>query len=177
MLVACRQIAGLTLMALSLAACGESGMSDLQRFVDTAYQDAKPEIEPLPEMKPFKAFEYSAANLDDPFNLANVISETAVTDTNSALRPDPNRIREPLERYPLDALRMVGTLSQEGVPRVIMQTSEGISYYLKVGNYMGQDDGVVTRIDTDRQLVVLTETFLNVSNRWETREVELTPRD
>ena len=164
----------LAVLVGTLVGCGGSGMSDLKEFVNNAYKDSKPEIEPLPEMKPFSAFEYASYELDDPFNVGNVIGESSNTDASSALRPDSNRPREPLEAFPLDALRMVGTLIKDDIPSVVMQTTQGTAHYLKVGSYMGQNDGQIKEIDADQQRVVLVETFLNPSNRWETREVELT---
>ncbi len=163
-------------VALALVACGDSRMSDLREFVDTAYADRKPEIEPLPEMKPFQAYEYAAFNLDDPFNIGNVIVERGAADS-SGLRPDEARSREPLEFFPLDALRMMGTLERDAKPWVIMQTSQGTAHYLEIGNYMGQNEGRIKEIDVARQMVVLTETFLNTNGQWETRDVELTTEE
>ncbi len=172
--ISCRG-AVLTLLALTLTACGDSRMSDLRDFVDNAYADRKPEIEPLPEMKPFQAYEYSAFDLEDPFSLSNVIVERGGggVDT-SGLRPDENRPREPLEFFPLDALRMVGTLEREGEPWVIMQTSQGTAHFLDIGSYMGQNEGRIKEINTAQQAIVLVETFLNTNGQWETRDVELT---
>ena len=168
------QFSVVALMLGLLSACGGSGMSDLEKFVASAYKDSKPEIEPLPEMKPFSAFAYSAYDMDDPFNVTNVIGEASTADTSSTLRPDANRPSEPLEAFPLDALRMVGTMIKDGTSWVVMQTTQGTAHFLKKGNYMGQNDGQIKEIDSEQQLVVLEETFLNSSNRWETREVELT---
>lgn len=163
-------------VASGLVACGDSRMSDLREFVDTAYADRKPEIEPLPEMKPFQAYEYAAFNLDDPFNIGNVIVERGSAD-GSGLRPDEARAREPLEFFPLDALRMMGTLERDAKPWVIMQTSQGTAHYLAIGNYMGQNEGRIKEIDTARQTVVLTETVLNTNGQWENRDVELTTEE
>jgi type IV pilus assembly protein PilP len=169
-----KQILLLLSVAFSLAACGDSGMSDLREFVDTAYSDRKPEIDPLPEMKPFKAYAYSSSALDDPFNIGNVIVDRGGSADSSGLRPDESRAREPLEYFPLDALRMMGTLERKGKPWVIMQTTQGTAHYLEIGNYMGQSEGRVEEIDVAQQKIVLVETFLNANSQWETRDVELT---
>ncbi|MDG1905834.1 MAG: pilus assembly protein PilP [Arenicella sp.] len=162
-------------LTLALTACGDSRMSDLREFVDTAYSDRKPEIEPLPEMRPFKAYEYSAYDLDDPFDIGNVFvgRDGGGADT-TGLRPDETRAREPLEFFPLDALKMMGTLERDNKPWVILQTSQGTAHYLAIGNYMGQNEGQIKVIDVAQQAIVLTETFLNTSGQWETRDVELT---
>ncbi|MEO0367868.1 MAG: pilus assembly protein PilP [Pseudomonadota bacterium] len=161
------------LLLLILSGCGDSAVSDLREFVDTAYQDKKPEIEPLPEQTPFKKHEYSAFELADPFNSNNVAGTQGQDIDATGLRPDPNRSREPLEAFPLDSLRMVGTMSKDETPWVIVQTNQGTAHFLKVGNYMGQNDGRIKEINTEQQKMVLAETFVNANGRWETRDVEL----
>ena len=57
-------------------------------------------------------------------------------------RPDPDRSREFLEQFPLDTLRMVGTLQQgENSISDLVQTSDGLIHRVVPGNYMGQNDG------------------------------------
>ena len=57
-------------------------------------------------MQQFETFEYSAQGMRDPFTDA----WTNPQQGNGGLRPDPNRRKEPLEGFPLDALDMVGTI-------------------------------------------------------------------
>ena len=164
----------IALLGLSLQACGDSELADLEEFVATAYRDKKPEIEPLPEIQPFMGFEYSAREAADPFDGDNITSRQNVETGVGGLRPDENRRREPLEEYPLDALRLVGTMEQEARPWVIVQTSEGTAHRATVGNYMGQNEGKIKQIRIDEQAVVLVELVRDRSGRWETREVEIT---
>jgi len=161
-------------LLLALQGCQDSSMSDLKTFVDEAYKDKKPEIEPLPEIQPFKGYEYSASEESDPFSIANIVSTRDGEGTSNNSRPDANRRREPLEDYPLDALKMVGTMTQNNKPWVIVQTSEGTAHLATVGNYLGQNDGKITKILTDEQLVTLAETVLDTAGRWITRDVEIT---
>jgi len=162
------------LAVVSLQACGNSGMNDLRQFVATAYQNEKPKIDPLPEIQPYKGFEYEAEEDQDPFSFENVVSNRDRADVASSKRPDTNRIKEPLEDYPLDALRMVGTMSQKGVPWVIVKTTQGTAHLASIGDYMGQNDGKILQIVTDEQRVVLEETVADPAGRWVTREVEIT---
>ena len=159
---------------LLLQGCEDRSMSDLREFVATAYQDRKPEIEPLPEIEPFQAFEYSASNSSDPFDFDNISTERGDPDGRSAgKRPDANRRREALENFPLDALKLVGTLSRKNVPWVIVQTNEGKAHLAKAGNYLGQNDGKIKSIDPERQLVQLEETVRDAGGRWITRDIDL----
>ena len=165
---------GALIAILFLSGCGGDGLQDLREFVDTAYQDRRPEIEPLPEMQPFEKYEYAAFDLPDPFSLGNVVTQEAAGGDDAGLRPDPDRPREPLESYPLDALTMSGTLVRNEQAWAVIQTTQGIAHFLTVGNYMGQNDGQIKEINTEQQKVILTETVRNASGRWEARDVELT---
>lgn len=159
-------------LLLVLGGCQDSKMTDLRKFVESAYQDKKPEIEPLPEIPPYKGFEYAAAEEEDPFNADNIITDRpdnpAVGDS-----PDANRRKEELERYPLDALKLVGTLVQAETPYVIIQTSEGTAHRAGIGNYMGLNDGQIKQILPLEQKVLLAELVLDPVGRWVTREVEM----
>lgn len=148
-------------------------MSDLKEFVASAYRDKKPEIEPLPEIPPYKGFEYSAIEEEDPFNQENIITERP-DGTFAGQSPDADRRREPLEAYPLDALKMVGTLTQEDTPYVIVQTSDGTAHRATIGNYMGQNEGKIQQIVPVEQKIVLAELVLDPAGRWVTRELEIT---
>ena len=161
-------------LLLLLSACSGGDMNDLKDFVATAYQDKKPEIESLPEIQPFKPFEYSVAEEQDPFSIGNIVTNRSDNTALAGDSPDLNRRREPLEEYPLDALRFVGTMSQEDTAWVIVQTSEGTAHRATVGNYMGQRDGKILQIKTEEQKVLLAELVLDPAGRWVTRETELT---
>jgi type IV pilus assembly protein PilP len=158
------------LISVLLAGCGGGDMGDLKTFVADAYKDKKPEIEPLPIIKPFTAYEYSGSDQNDPFNAANILGDNANADGGRESERPP----EPLEEFPLDALKMVGTMVKEGRPWVIVKTSTGLALLASEGNYMGQNNGQITQISPERQLVVLSERVLDSAGRWVTREVQVT---
>ena len=163
-------------MLMMLTACGGS-MSDLQSFVDNAFKDNKPEIEPLPVVPPYKAFSYVANEELDPFSADNIIGGAgAAGDGGVALGKPPveDRPKEELENFPLDALSMVGTLTKKNQPWVVIKTSQGTVLFATVGNYVGENYGKIKRISTEEQVVVLTETVTDPSGRWITRDVEIT---
>lgn len=163
-------VAGLTLV---LQACGNVATRDLREFVETAYQDKKPEIEPLPVIEPYKGFEYSASTSNDPYARGNIINARDVESRVTAQR-DVNRRREALEEFPLDALAMVGTMTQNGSPWVIVQTAVGTAHLATIGNYLGQNEGKIKEIYPDEQRIVLEETVLDPAGRLIAREVEMT---
>ena len=91
----------LSIMALS--ACQDKSMPDLKKFVNDAFKDKKPEIEPLPVVVPFKGFAYPSSEENDPFSRGNIDNDEGGSGVAIGERPDANRRKEPLEEYPLDA--------------------------------------------------------------------------
>ena len=153
-----RKIAYL-LLPLALAGCASQEMSDLRNFVDEVKARPPSGIDPIPEIKPVIGFVYTAKNRRDPFTPQ--LDETAATEAvlDTGLRPDPNRRKEELESFALDALRMVGTLEQDEETWGLVQATDGTIHRVTAGNFMGQNDGRITRISEDRiELIELVPT-------------------
>ena len=95
--------------SLALSGCG-SDMDDLDQYINEIKARPGGRIEPLPEITPYEVFAYSA----DTQGLRSPFVPDAPTVTggpgDGGTRPDPERSREFLESFPLDTLRMVGTL-------------------------------------------------------------------
>jgi len=126
---------------LVLAGCSRS-LDDLEQKIAQVKARPGERIEPLPEIKPYEAFKYDAANLRAPF-LPSAPNESLA----SGVRPDVKRPREFLEQFPLDTLRMVGTLSVQGRDYGLIQTKDGLVHRVLPGNYLGQNDGRITGIN------------------------------
>jgi type IV pilus assembly protein PilP len=136
--------------ALALLVAGCTGnMDDLHKFVADAKSAPKRPIEPLPEIKPHETFAYEATNLRDPFapiSFGRARAQGKQAGAGSGIRPDENRPKEALEQFPLDSLRMVGTLEQGGATWALVRASDGAIHRVTTGNYMGQNNGKITRI-------------------------------
>lgn len=153
-----------------LAGCSSDGLEDLREFVRTAHADRKPKIEPLPEIKPYEAFAYAAIDLADPFSAANLRPQTAQSKL-SGPRPDMNRRKEPLEDYPLDSLKMVGTLSKGKMSWGVIQTADGAVYRVQKGNHLGQNFGRITRVTDEK--IDLIELVQGAMGEWVEREASI----
>ena len=134
----------LIFMSLAVAACG-SDMGDLNEYIDEVKRRPGGRIEPLPEINPYEIFTYVAD--------ADAVRSPFIPDTPQAVgsnvggaRPDRERSREFLEGFPLDTLRMVGTLDISETMYALVQTSDGLIHRVIPGNYMGQNDGRITGI-------------------------------
>ena len=127
----------LLLLALLVSGCQQKEKENLSQFVVNAGKMKAKEIEPIPNIKPVELFAYSAQEFADPFNIQN-LKPRQVVSARSGAGPDTNRRREPLENYPLDSLKMVGTLFRDDERRVILKTPEGAVQTVVVGNYWSE---------------------------------------
>lgn len=138
----------LTISVFSLTACGDR-MTDLRQYAQQVKARKGGYVEPLPQVKPFETFVYDDANLRSPFNpqLQSLNNEKLNRNATSGIHPDFNRNREYLEQFPLDSLKMVGTLNADGTLWALIRDGDGIVHRVKKGNYMGQNFGKIISID------------------------------
>ena len=62
--------------------------------------------------------------------------------------PDSERNREYLEQFPLDTLKMVGTLRVGGQMYGLVQTKDGKVHRVSVGNHLGEREGKIIENNT-----------------------------
>jgi type IV pilus assembly protein PilP len=134
---------GVVLAALTAAGCS-GGQSDLQKWIETTKKKPGGRIQPLPEVKPYETFVYSATSLRSPFQPQGPSSSQA------NLRPSSRRSREFLEGFSLDTLKMVGTFKVGSNFYGLVQSKDGLVHKVQPGNYLGQNDGKVTEITGGR---------------------------
>ncbi|NNF67641.1 MAG: pilus assembly protein PilP, partial [Gammaproteobacteria bacterium] len=131
----------LTIAAIS--GCARD-MTDLDQYVAEVHAREGGRIEPLPQIKPYETFVYSASDSRSPFLPA--VQEREESNFNNGIRPDDTRPREFLEQFPLDTLAMVGTLNLGGGEYALIKTKDGLLHRVKEGNHMGQSEGRVVEI-------------------------------
>jgi type IV pilus assembly protein PilP len=140
-------VAFAAVITLALAGCS-SADSDLHQFIQQTEAQPGGHVDPLPEVKPYETFVYDDQNLRSPF----VPSQATGFNT---VRRDAKRPREFLEQFSLDTLKMVGSLRIGGTVYALVETKDGIVHRVTVGNYLGQNDGVITDISASK--IDLTE--------------------
>lgn len=125
-------------LALALAGC-HGRDADLDSFIQETKASPGGRVEPLPEVKPYQAFTYSAQGLRSPF----VPGGSGVA---TSVRPDVHRPREFLEQYALDTLKMVGTLNLAGKYYGLVLARDGRVHRVTNGEHMGQNDGTIIEV-------------------------------
>jgi len=160
--------------ALLLAGCsGSNDMSDLQHYFQTVRQQPSPPLDPLPTFHVYRSHHYQAAALRDPFQppTDSLPPATAANPSDLGRRPDPNRERETLERFPLDTLRFVGHLQLQGRRWAIVTAPDGLVYRVERGDYLGQNFGRITEVD--EQQLMLLELLQQEDGEWIERPAAL----
>jgi Tfp pilus assembly protein PilP len=161
----------MTVLLLTLCAC-TGDMNDLRAYAQEVKSQRYGEIEPLPEIKPHETYAYQASQLRDPFDpLLFRGPTTGVSQSNNGIRPDITRPRELLEDFPLDTLRMVGTLAQRNQVWALIRVSDGTIHRVQEGNYMGQNHGKIFGIS--EEMVELTEIIPDGLGGWRKRDASL----
>ena len=125
----------------------------------------------MPEHRTIETFRYSAASIESPFSVKNVISTIKPSPTEAAVFLNQDRVREPLEFFSLDTLKMVGTLKRNNEIYAIVLTPEEMVHRVSIGEYMGADMGRITAISDGE--ITLEETVRVKRGRWEKRKASI----
>ena len=140
----------LVLLAMIATGCSND-MSDLETYVQKIKDREGGHIEALPRVMVYETYTYDASTRRSPFMPD---SPAVAQRADSGVRPNEERNREYLEQFPLDTLRMVGTLAIGDDNFGLLQTSDGLIYRVSIGNHIGQNDGRITTIN-DQEIQLL----------------------
>lgn len=147
----------LAVAATLVAGCSSSGDGELRQWMQAERNSIRPNVQPIPEPTKFEPKPYTVDQLLEPFSnekLASVLrgAERNPLLNSSLIEPELNRRKEPLEAYPLDVMAMVGSLDRQGQLVALVKVDK-LLYQVRVGNYLGQNYGKITRItETEVQL-------------------------
>lgn len=162
--------------ALALAAVLAAGCSaehdELQQWMEQQRREAKPNVPPLQPPRKFDPQPYTSAQAVEPFSnqKLSVALKAEARGPNSLLASELNRRREPLESYPLDSMIMVGSVDKQGQPYALLRV-DNLLYQVKVGDYLGQNYGRITRIAETE--ITLREIVQDAAGEWIERPATL----
>ncbi len=179
-----RAVLLLGVMLAALAGCTQRDMTDLQQFVETTKRTTpvkKPD--PPPEIKPYTPFSYTAQGIKDPFIVAPFAEPDQIDDivrptgqqsgSYTGVRPDPNRVREELEKYSLASLKMMGTFRMGSNSELwaLILAPDSVVHRVQKNNYLGTNHGKI--VDITEQRVDLREIVPDGPGRWQERDAFL----
>ena len=156
-----------------IVGCGDDGFSDLRQYITDVKAKPKGTIQPLPEMKTVEPFVFKPEGLRDPFKAITISEEEneAQVGAGNGIRPDTTRRKEELEAFPLDSLRMVGTVVMKANLWALVKASDKTIYRVQVGNHMGKNYGKIIRILADK--IELMEIVPDTPGTWREQQTSL----
>ncbi len=164
----------IALAPMLLAAGGGAGECGIKPGMKAKTQGMRGPVAPVAEVKPFPVVSYDAGDLPDPFQASKIEPEKKAG--GGGIKPDLERRKEELERYPLESIKFVGLIRDAKLLYAVVTADKRI-YRVKIGNYMGQDFGMVTDIQTspglDEGKLILKELVQDPSGDWVERETDL----
>ncbi len=160
------KVAALLGVLVLISGC-TSGTDDLDKWVAAEKGKKGPPVPPLPVLRTFETFNYTYKDNDpdvrDPFGLSVADRQEAHSSTNNGPQPDQHP-KEPMESYPLDSLKMVGTIGGGPGIEALVKDPEGVVHRVHMHNYLGQNNGKVTAIAEDH--IDLVELVSNGTGGW-----------
>jgi type IV pilus assembly protein PilP len=159
-----------------LVACSGSDHEDLKEWITQNSKDLRGAVKKLPDVLAYQAVAYDVEALIDPFKAGKIEPESKNKQgagKGGEYQPDfdardlRNNI---LEKYPLESLKMIGTLNVNNRPMAVIQVEDKVKQ-VRVGEYVGLDFGMVTRI-TDKD-IELRELIQDAAGDWSERNSTL----
>ena len=157
--------------ATVLAGCG-ANTDELNQWMEQQKREVKPNVEPIAAPKKFVPQPYASITGIEPFSSQKVTTGTKVdsSQSNAMLAAQLRRRKEPLEAYPIDAMKMVGTVTRQGRPHALIEVDK-LLHYVKVGEYLGQNYGQITKIGETE--LSLRELVQDAAGEWIERTTTL----
>ncbi|MDX9675136.1 type IV pilus assembly protein PilP [Pseudomonas sp. 29] len=144
----------LSMTLLALSGCGGSNdFSDLDAYLNEVRLRPAGKIEPTPTFRSYPTFTYSAANLRSPFSRQVRVDLAGQKHGSRNVKPDPNRVKQYLEGFNIEQFEMVGTISNVSGSFALLRGAGGV-HRLKVGDYLGRNDGRIVAISATQVDVV-----------------------
>ncbi len=155
-----------------VVACSTDKVDDLRQYVAETKARSKSPIAPMPKIETLEIFVYKGENRREPFSAQAVITPTVKNPNGiNPSQLDLSRKKEPLEAFSLDTMQLSGMIERGGEIWAIIKAPDSIVYWVKRGNYLGQNYGRITHITESK--VDVTETIPDGSGGWQSRQASL----
>jgi type IV pilus assembly protein PilP len=160
---------------LLLGACSGGDQEELGAWMQRERNSIKPNVKPIPEPTKFEPYSYGGERHVEPFSnekLASILKsgQSLPAQKSALIEPELNRRKQPLESFPLDVMKMVGSLNKSG-QLVGLVKVDSLLYQVVSGNYLGQNYGRILKIEENQ--IVLREIVQDAAGEWIERPAAL----
>lgn len=158
----------ISFVVVTLYGCGVSGEDNIRQWMVEERNQTRPKVPPIPAPKQFKPEAYTNAATIEPFSNQK-LTQALKRDASQAVvngglvAPELARRKEPLEAFPLDSMSVVGSIIKAGQPVALIKV-DNLLYQVKLGNYLGQNYGKVTKINESE--ITLREIVQDAVGEW-----------
>ena len=165
----------LILMVSALSACTGGDQEELSAWMQRERNSIKPDVKPIPEPSKFEPYSYGGERFVEPFSnekLASILKsgQSLPNEKSALIEPELNRRKQPLEAFPLDTMKMVGSLNRKG-QLVGLVKVDTLLYQVTRDNYLGQNFGRILKIEENQ--IVLREIVQDAAGEWIERPAAL----
>lgn len=156
---------------VTLIGC-KANQEPLSDFVSQVEAKARKDVEQLTPSLDFVAAKYQQRQLRAPFVLpeAAIVQDQPVAKKN-CWQPTARAKTGKLEKYPLSKLRLKGVMGRGGSVSGLVQTPSGNVIKVKNGQFIGLNNGKVTKVTS--KYVLINETLPDGLGCWQKRNVKL----
>jgi type IV pilus assembly protein PilP len=140
------RLSGIVLLLTQLFACS-APQDELRTWMDQERQQQRPAVQAIEPPQQFVPATYTHFSDVDPFDeqkLTSVLSR-ANAQISPLLANEMNRRKEPLEAFPIDNLRLVGSFKRAGIQYGLLKVDD-LLYKVKAGDHVGQNYGKIMKI-------------------------------
>ena len=139
---------------VALLGCdGAADFADLDTYMNEVRLQSPGAIDPAPVIRSYPVVTYSASALRSPFQPPQNVDLITDRRSASAVRPNPQRVRQHLEGFDIEQLQMVGSLFHASGRFALLRSAAGV-FPLRVGDYLGRNEGRIVAISESRVDVV-----------------------
>ena len=154
-----------------LSGCESDNIEDLDQYFAENRSKTPAPIKPIPEVKPYLRYVYPEHE-KDPFDKNMLAPNTGPKEiVSNGIEIDTTRVPEFLEGFPLDSLRMVGTVTKDETLWALIKIPDGAVQSVKPGNYIGQNYGKIVSINEGD--MSMRETVSNGLGGYKERETSI----
>lgn len=160
------------LTCLFLFGCAP-GIDDLVTYTQDVKARTTVSIEPYPEFTTPATFDYGANSYTSPFTRSQNNQAPTYGEQNlDCLQPDVDTVRQPLEKYGLDALRVSGTMLIDGQTWVLISANDGTVHKARINSRIGLYYGTISAIT--QQGITVTQLLPDGAGCWQKKDTVLT---
>lgn len=179
----CRLFLTAVIITLLMAACGEGEEQDIRDWMKEESRGLKGRVPNLPEIKALPVLAYEPGDLSAPFAPDKIFAGDIRAGRGSMVSGGPKEINpdaQPMIKYPLESIRLVGTIQVGNELRAVVASEREPVRQVRIGDYLGQNNGRITAIEPatgdSEGRIVLKEVVLD-KGVWIERDTQLPPLD